>query len=61
MAKYKLKKMGEDLWRVWARYQPFKGAATKSKIVWSSKAGIAKAAQETADWVKAQRDGQKPG
>ncbi len=55
MAKYRLKKMVDGRWRVWARYQPFKGAATQSHIVYATRAELGPAVDECAKWVETRR------
>lgn len=57
MAVYRVKEMKDGTIRVWARYQPFKGAATKSHIIVGKPEDVAAMALHAAEWVAEQRKG----
>ena len=55
VAVYKVEKMKDGTIRLWARYTPFKGAATKSHIVAGPPEDTYKMAMQAAEWVAKQR------
>lgn len=57
MAQYRVKRLKDGNIQVWARFTPFKGAATKSKAFVGSRKALPATALSAAEWVKKQRDG----
>lgn len=51
MATYEIKRQPDGQWRIWARYTPFKGAATKSRVVTVVREDIGKAITESQAFV----------
>ena len=59
MAQYRVKQRKDGKIQVWARYTPFKGAATKSKVFTGDPDALAEVALQAGEWVKKQRLGRQ--
>lgn len=55
MAVYRIKELKDGTVRVWARYTPFKGGATQSRILVGPRQDTGKMALQAAEWVAKQR------
>lgn len=59
MANYRVKRKKNGHIQVWARFTPFKGAATKSKLFSGPPEAISETALRAAEWVGKQRAGRQ--
>ena len=61
VAIYRVEKRKDGTVRIWARYTPFKGAATKSHIITGAPEDTHKMALQAAEWVAKQRNRRAAG
>ena len=57
MAQYRVKRLKDGNYQVWARFTPFKGASTKSRAFVGNRKALPATAMQAAEWVAKQRAG----
>lgn len=60
MAQYRVKRLKNGTFQIWARHTPFKGAPTKGRAFVGNREALPQMALQAGEWVAKQRAARKP-